>query len=92
MIEYITVPLVVYTRDGERKVIGEATVKDTDIMSVLDEETAAEIIDMLEMTAEGFSIKPYKKAEQNTLTRRSNYGHEEAEASGGSEAPGGEPG
>jgi hypothetical protein len=90
MIEYITVPLVVYTREGERKIIGEATIRDTDIMSVLDAETAAEIIDMLEMTTEGFSIKPYKKAEQNT--RRSNYGHEEAEASGGGEAPGGEPG
>ena len=64
MIEYVTVPLVIYDEDGGRRVIGEATVKGSEIMAVLSEEAAEELVDMLEMGVHDFSIKPFKKTKK----------------------------
>lgn len=76
MIEYITVPLVVYDKDGRRNVIGEATIKGSEIMAVLSPEAGNEIVDMLEMSATEFCIKPYKK---HRKIKEQKDGHEEAE-------------
>ena len=69
MIEYVTVPLVIYDEDGERRVIGEATVKGAEIMAVLSEEAAEEIVDMLEMGVHDFSIKPFKKTKKKDKSK-----------------------
>lgn len=66
MIEYITVPLVVYDENNERKVIGEATVQASEIMAVLSEEAAEEVVDLLEMDVHQFSIKPFKKTKKKS--------------------------